>query len=136
MTGRLLIEQGFWQDIVETARGRGQLRLILQPTVAIILGLRLGIADAKAGASPFLMRLFVTGADRGKLAKGALMDVIVPYSVAVVFDGVLQYLTLGYVRPLAALVMGALLIWLPFSISRALTNRIYRRSHHLHEASS
>jgi hypothetical protein len=133
MIGRLFVEQGFWQDIVETARGRGQLRLILQPTVAIILGLRLGIADAKAGDAPFLLRLFVTDTHRAQLAKEALMDVIVPYSVAVVLDGVLQYLTLGFVRPLAALVMGAVLIWLPFSIARALTNRIYRRSHRVHE---
>jgi len=133
MIGKLWLEQGLWQDIVETARGRGQLRLILQPTVAIILGLRLGIADAKAGDTPFLLRLFVTSRNRARLAKDALMDVIVPYSVAVLLDGVLQYLTLGYVRPLAALVMGAALIWLPFSIARALTNRIYRRTHHAHE---
>ena len=129
MISRLFVEEGFWHDIVETARGRGQLRLILQPTVAIILGLRLGIADAKAGAQPFLMRLFVTGRHRAQLAKGALMDVIVPYSIAVVLDGVLQYLTHGHVRPLAALIVGLLLIFIPFAISRSLTNRIYSHRH-------
>ena len=121
----------FWQGIMETARGRGQLRLILQPIMAIILGLRLGIADAKAGDDPFVMRLFITGKGRARLAKDALMDVIVPFALAVVIDGVLQYLALGHVRPLAAIVVGAALIWVPFSVSRAFTNRIYRRSHHL-----
>ena len=120
----------FWQGIMETARGRGQLRLILQPIMAIVLGVRLGIADAKAGDDPFVLRLFITGQRRAQIAKDALMDVIVPFALAVVIDGVLQYLALGRVRPLAAVVVGAVLIWVPFSIARAFTNRIYRRSHH------
>ena len=67
--------------------------------------------------------------NRAELGKDAAMDVIIPFSIAIVLDGILQYLSLGYVRPLAAVVMGILLIWVPFSVSRALTNRIYRRSH-------
>jgi hypothetical protein len=120
---------GFWQGIADTARGRGQLRLILQPTIAILLGLRLGIADAKAGDAPFLLRLFVTGKHRAELAKETLQDVLIPFAIAILLDSVLQYLALGYVRPLAAVVVGAALIWIPFSVSRALTNRIYRHSH-------
>ena len=119
---------GFWDGIVDVASGKGQLRLVLQPLIAIILGVRLGIADAKEGKAPFLMRLFKTSKHRAKLAREAAADVIIPFTVAVVIDGILQYYALGYVRPAAAIVMGALLIWLPFSISRALTNRIYRRT--------
>lgn len=118
---------GFWQGIFDVASGRGQLRLILQPLTAIILGVRLGIADAKEGSEPFLLRLLVTGRERLKIAKHAASDVIVPFAIAVVLDAILQYLTLGYVRPFAALVVGAILIWLPFAIARALGNRVYRR---------
>jgi hypothetical protein len=75
-----------------------------------------------------LLRLFVTGRDRMQIAKQAASDVIVPFAVAVVVDGILQYLVLGYVRPLAAVVVGAILIWLPFSIARALANRVHRRT--------
>lgn len=120
----------FWQGIMDTLHGRGQLRLIIQPTMAIILGLRLGISDAKEGEKPFVLRL-MTSKGRAKLAKSALRDVIIPFGIAIVLDGVLQYLTLGYVRPMAALVVGAVLIFVPFSISRAFTNRIYRHVHHL-----
>lgn len=119
---------GFWEGIVDVASGRGQFRLIMQPLIAIILGVRLGIADAKEGKDPFLMRLFKTSKNRAKLARETASDLIVPFTMAIVIDGILQYYALGYVRPAAALVVGALLIWLPFSISRALTNRIYRRS--------
>ncbi len=120
---------GFWQGILDTAHGRGQLRFILQPIVAIVLGIRLGIADAKAGSDPFLLRLFVTGEDRLQLAKAALRDVLVPFCIAVVIDGVLQYFALGYVRPLAAVIVGAALVWVPFSVARALTGRFARRAH-------
>lgn len=119
-----------WQDIAETLSGRGQLRLILQPTMAIIIGLRMGIRDAKAGEVPFIMRLAtVKRAERRALAKAAFREILVPFCIAIVLDGVLQYLAHGYVRPLAAVIVGLMLIFVPFAISRALTNRIYRHAH-------
>jgi hypothetical protein len=128
-------DTGFWQGILETAHGRGQFRFILQPAVAILLGIRLGIADAKAHDQPFLMRMLVKGEHKARIAKEAAKSVLIPFVIAVLLDALLQYITLDRVRPLAAVVVGALLIWLPFSISRSLTNRIYRHSRlHHHEA--
>lgn len=119
---------GFWEGILDVARGRGQLRLLVQPLMAIILGARLGLADAREGKAPFLLRLFVTEPHRARLARQAASDVLLPFIVAVVIDGLLQYYALGYVRPLAAITVGAVLIWLPFSLARALANRVYRRT--------
>jgi len=127
---------GFWEGIVEVLSGRGQLRLFLQPLVAILLGVRLGVADAKEGKDPFLLRLLRTSKHKAQLARDAASDVVVPFMVAIVLDGILQYYALGYMRPGAAIVVGAVLIWLPFAISRALTNRIYRRSRRGHEQPS
>jgi hypothetical protein len=127
-------DPGFWQGIVEVASGRGQLRLILQPLVAMVVGIRVGITDAKLHHEPFLKRLTFTKGNRAALAKEAARTVLVPFCLAVVFDGILQYLSLGYVRPMAALVMGVMLIWIPFSLARSITNRIYRlrRPPHAH----
>jgi len=127
---------GFWQGILDTAEGRGKLRFLLQPTISIILGIRLGLADAKAHRDPFLLRLFVTGKNRLEIAKEALRDVIVPFSIAIVLDGILQYFALGYVRPMAAVAVGATLVWVPFSLSRAFTDRIARRTRHHGTAAS
>ncbi len=121
---------GFWQGIMEVVHGRGQLRLIVQPTIAVILGVRLGIFDAKHGKDPFAMRLFVTGRHRWQLAKESLHQVLVPFLIAVIMDGILQYVTLGYVRPLAAVIVAAVLIFIPFMAARAWTNRIYVHRHH------
>jgi Na+/H+-translocating membrane pyrophosphatase len=74
------------------------------------------------------MRL-ATEQDRAKVAKQAMRKLVIPFSLAIVIDGVLQYLTLGYVRPMAALLVGAVLIFIPFAISRSFTNRIYRHRH-------
>jgi hypothetical protein len=120
---------GFWEGIAEVASGRGQLRLILQPLIAMIVGIRIGITDAKLRHEPFLKRLTFTTKNRAALAKEAARTVLVPFCVAVVVDGILQYLSLGHVRPMAALVMGVLLIWVPFSLARSITNRIYRLRH-------
>lgn len=117
-----------WQVIAESLGGRGQMRLILQPSMATIIGIRMGISDAKLGESPFLWRL-ATADDRRHVARTAFRKVLIPFCIAIVLDGVLQYLALGYVRPLAAVIVGLLLIFVPFAISRALTNRVYRYRH-------
>jgi hypothetical protein len=52
----------------------------------------------------------------------------------VIVDGILQRLTLGYIRPVAALVVGALLAWVPFVVARALANRAWRRRQRLRPA--
>ena len=130
-------DMGFWEGIVDVAGGRGQFRLILQPLVAIVLGIKFGIADARAGNEPFLLRLLLKSDHRGQLLKETLKSIVMPLTLAVVLDGILQYLAHGYVRPLAAVVMGAVLIFFPFAISRSLANRAYRHHDraHAHEGS-
>lgn len=124
-----MADTGFWEGLISGLSGKGQFRLILQPTMALILGVRFGITDAKEGKAPFLFRLFSTRHERWGLFKRSLSDAALPLIVALVMDGLLQYLTLHRVRPLQAVVVGVLLVWLPFTATRGLTNRIWRHSH-------
>lgn len=112
---------GFFDTITRDLGGKGKLRLIIQPAVAILLGIRLGIADARAREQPFGVRVFQS---RHQIVRRALSDVIIPFCVALVVDGILQYYTLGRVRPVAAVVVALLIVWLPFAIARGLANRI------------
>jgi hypothetical protein len=114
---------GFFETIVRDLGGKGHLRLIIQPTIAIVLGIRLGLADANEGREPFVARLFHTREHR---VRNAFSDVIVPMCVAIVVDAILQHYTLDHVRPLAAFVVALLLVWIPFALARAITNRIAR----------
>jgi hypothetical protein len=121
------MEVGLLDTVTHDLCGKGQFRLILQPLAALLLGVRLGIADANADTPPFLHRLATHPHQRWTIFKESLADAVFPLMVALVMDGLLQHITFGRIRPLSALLVGALLVWLPFVCARALTNRIWRR---------
>src|SRR3954467_2311955 len=105
---------GFWEHLARDLSGKGQFRLVLQPAMAILLGIRLGLADAKQGKGPFGFRLFTERHGRWELFKESLSDAIMPLGFALVMDSILQYLTLHHIRLLTAFIVGGLLVWLPF----------------------
>jgi hypothetical protein len=119
---------GFWDTIVrDLTSGKGQLRLLLQPAMALIFGIRAGIADARAGHLPFGRRMIAGAEPRWQLIKESIKRVLSPLVLAFVLDVILQKLTLGRVRPLVAIIVAAILVWIPFLLVRGITNRIWRR---------
>jgi hypothetical protein len=120
---------GFWEGMVCDLTGPGKIRLVLQPVMAILLGIRLGIADANRGRSPFLyrLRLLTEKRNRAAIINESSSEAILPLAVAVILDAILQHVTLGRIQPLAALLVGTLLIGIPFGIMRELANRAWRR---------
>jgi len=70
-TGDLyLLTNQFFQDILARLSGPGKLRFIIQPTVAILLGVRDGTKDASAGMPPFLWGArFSSGTPAGFVAQ-------------------------------------------------------------------
>jgi hypothetical protein len=123
-----LFTDQFFQDLVARLSGPGRFRFILQPLVAILLGARDGRKDIRAGSLPFLWRLiFHADSPRSELLRGALSSVSNLIAVAILLDVISQYLIFREIHPGAALLLGPVLIALPYSLSRALTNRIARR---------
>lgn len=118
---------GFFETITRDLSGAGRFRLILQPVMAIALGIRLGRADARQGQAPFVMRLLTERERRLRLFRDSLRDAVIPLAAALILDAIFQLITLRFVRPLAAVLVGAVLVWLPFVLSRAATNRIVTR---------
>jgi hypothetical protein len=106
--------------------GPGYLRLILQPLTAILLGIRDGHLDAKSGLLPLHSRLFSAGHGSRALRAG-LTAIVIPLSLSVVTDGVVQYLVHDFVHPVAALVVGILLVGIPYAVIRGSTNELLRR---------
>jgi hypothetical protein len=121
-----LFSRRFMDDMVTRLHGHGRLRFILQPTVAIILGARDGMKDVRAGRPPFLWGLAFHQAHRSVLLRSALATVRDLIAIAIILDVAAQYLIFGIVRPVAALVLGPMLIGFPYAVSRALTNRTRR----------
>jgi len=128
-------DPGFFESIARDLTGPGmfggkfQFRLILQPLAAIILGLRFGVRDAKTGKAPFLDSVARAKGGRGALLKGAIRDAMIPLILAVVIDSILQQLINHRIRPLVALFVGSILVFLPFLIVRSLAHRAWSHGH-------
>lgn len=117
------------ESIEAMLSGPGRLRFIIQPIVAIVLGMRDGRLDAAAGRPPYFWSvLFQRPTRRASLMEG-LRAMMLPLIVAIIIDLVLQYFIFRSVRLWHAVVVGAVLIALPYIAARAFTNRLVTRRH-------
>lgn len=125
-----LFTDRFFQDMLARLSGPGRLRFILQPIVAIILGVRSGVKDAHAGVPPFLWALILSRQHRRELFKNALVSTRNLVAMAILLDLIAQFLIFHEIRPVVALLVGPVLIAIPYVLTRALSNRIwcYRNS--------
>jgi hypothetical protein len=114
----------FLVDLPKRLFGPGRFRFVLQPTVAIVLGILAGRADARAGRVPYLYGLLLGGEDRAHLVRSALGHVANLVLMGILVDSVCQWLILGASYPGAALVVGPVLIAGPYGVARALANRV------------
>jgi hypothetical protein len=122
-----LFSRRFLADIPKRLTGPGRFRFILQPTVAILLGIRDGAADARGGRPPYLWGILFGAGERRELMRTGLRSIANLVLMGILLDTVFQWVILGVAHPGAALVVGPVLIAGPYSIARALTNRARRR---------
>lgn len=124
--GIYLFSWAFFADLPRRLTGPGRLRFVFQPLVAILIGIRSGIGDARKGRPPFLLALLAhPGHRREMLAEvGPALANIVLFGI--LLDTISQWLILGVAHPFAALIVGPVLIGLPYAIARALANRAVR----------
>lgn len=126
-TGELyVLSRRFTDDMLARLHGPGRLRFILQPTVAIVIGARDGMKDARAANPPFIWGLVFRSSQRPGMMRNALASVRDLVAVAILLDVAAQLLIFRMVHPGAAVVLGPVLIGLPYAASRALTNRLAR----------
>lgn len=126
-TGRVyLFSRQFFDELPMRLTGPGRLRFVLQPLIAIVLGCRSGVADARAGRPPYLYGLVTGSADRKELLRSGFAVVRDLIAIGIVLDAVAQLLIYGQVHPGAAVVIGPVLICTPYAVARALTNRVVR----------
>jgi hypothetical protein len=121
-----LFTRQFFEDMLARLSGPGRLRFILQPTVAVLLGMRDGVRDARTGSPPFLSALIYQRAHRHGLLRTAFVSLRDLVAIAILLDLISQYAIFRVIRPGAALLLGPVLITVPYGISRALANRIAR----------
>jgi hypothetical protein len=134
--GITMADVGFFDSIARDLGGRGmfggnvQIRLFLQPLLGTLLGIRYGIRDAKRGRRPFLASMVEEKGGHGRKFKESLRDAVLPLCLAFILDSILQYLNGLRYRPLVSVIVGGLLVYLPFMIFRGLANRFWTHRHH------
>jgi hypothetical protein len=119
-----LFTRQFFQDMIARLSGPGRLRFLLQPCVAILLGIRDGKKDARAGFPPFLSALVYHRTHRLNLLRNAFESIRDVVTIAIILDLISQFLIFREIHPGAALLLGPVLISAPYALSRALANRI------------
>jgi hypothetical protein len=134
--GLYLFSLSFFEDIPKRLAGPGRFRFILQPLMAIVLGIRSGLADARVGNPPYLYGVFFHSDRRSELLRSGLETVVNLLLMGILMDAVFQWFILGVSYPGAALVVGPVLIMGPYALARALSNRIARSRKNLESQNS
>ncbi len=124
--GIYLFSRAFLEDIPKRLNGPGRFRFILQPLMATLLGVRSGVADARAGRPAYLYSLLFHREHRREFARTGLATIANLLLMGILLDSVTQWLILGISYPGAALVVGPVLIGTPYAVARALSNRVTR----------
>jgi hypothetical protein len=112
-----------WQVMAASLTGKALFRLIVQSAMAIFVGVKMGRQDAREGRLPFLQRLCTEAEGRGSLFNDSMKRVLLPFAIAMVIEAVVEFMLLRTIHPLAVLLVGGLSVWLPFVLTRDLTDR-------------
>jgi len=126
-TGRVyLFSREVLEELPRRFTGPGRFRFILQPVLAIVLGVRGGLADAKEGNPPYLFGLLFDAGRRRELLRSGAAAIRTLIAMGIIMDVVFQLVIYRAVHPVVALLVGPILICTPYALSRALTTRLAR----------
>jgi len=113
-------------QLIDRVSGPMKFRLVLQPVMASIFAIRSGLADAKAGKSPYFWGLLSDSGQRLDMIKDGWKSVGKVFILALVLDVVYQIIELRFVYPGEAIIVAFILAIVPYLILRGLTTRLAR----------
>ena len=116
-----------WENLVGRVGGPMTFRFILQPTMAVLLAIRAGVKDARAGRPAYFWAVITTPVHRRELLRDGWKDVAKVFVAAVILDCIYQIIVLRWFYPVEALIVAAFLALLPYLVLRGPVNRIARR---------
>jgi hypothetical protein len=116
-----------YDGIVARLHGPMKFRLVIQPLVAAIFAIRAGLADARAGRPPFFWGLFTHSEQRATMLKSGFKDVAKVFTMATVMDLIYQFIIDRHVHLISALILAAVLCFIPYLVLRGPVNRLARR---------
>jgi hypothetical protein len=124
--GFYLFSRDFLEDLPRRLMGPGRFRFFFQPLFSILLGLRNGREDAKAGRPAFFTGLFFHQDLSRELRKSGISAILNLVLMGILLDSLFQWLILGTSYPVPALIVGPVLITAPYALARDLAKRCSR----------
>ena len=117
------------EDLAGRVDGPMKFRLILQPLMAIGFAVHAGLVDARAGRPAYFWSLFHDSAHVRERLRNGWGDVGKIFAAAVVMDAIYQWIVIRWVYPGEALMVAALLAFVPYLLVRGLVTRIAEHDH-------
>jgi hypothetical protein len=119
-----ILARGF-MNLLGRLDGPMHIRFIVQPAVALLLGVRAGVEDARGGEPPFFTGLWHS-AHRRKRLRQAWDDIRRVFVIAAVIDAVYQTWVQRAIFFLELLVTATLLALVPYALVRGPACRVAR----------
>jgi hypothetical protein len=107
-----------WANLLARMDGPLHFRFIVQPLVAMLLGARAGLRDARSGEPPFLRGVFQLPERRSQRIKDALRDLATLLIVASVLDAAYQLAVHRSIYLFELVITVALLAVVPYLLIR------------------
>lgn len=117
-TGGSEMESDVATELAQRVNGPFSLRLLLQPTMALLFAIRDGRKDAKDGSVPYLRRLKGGKSERREAISSAWASLVKILVMAVVLDSAFQFVTEQQVHLIQSIGIACLLCFLPYSVMR------------------
>jgi len=100
-----------WASFVGQLHGPLAFRLSLQPSVAVILAIRAGLRDARAGRPAYFWAVLMNLDHRKDLLREGWKDVGKIFVIAVALDAICQLIVFHWLHSSEALLVAAVRIW-------------------------
>ena len=111
-------------DLLGRAGGPFRFRLVVMPTVVVVLAIRAHLKDVRAGKPVLVGAFFTSPAERRRLIRSALRDILRVFIVACVLDVIYQILFLRAFYPVQMLIVAVLFAIVPYVLIRGPVTRL------------
>jgi hypothetical protein len=116
-----------FSDLIERTTGPLHFRLLMQPAVALFLGIRDGLKDARENKPAYFWAIFTMPSGRADLLKSGFKSIVKLFVMAFVLDAIYQILAVGRFYAGEALLVALVLAFVPYLLIRGPANRIARQ---------
>ena len=113
--------------VIDRLHGPMKFRFIMQPLLAAIFAIKAGLADGRAGRPAFLWSVFTNPAGRAALIKDGWKDIAKVFTMATIMDLIYQFIVMKSLHPLRALLVAAVLCFVPYILLRGPVSRLARK---------